>query len=71
MAYHQFKDEDGESFGSFEVFYLNEREAQEQTGGACGAGWYWWACFPGCMPDGEAMGPFNTEKEAIENANDN
>ena len=28
------------------------------------AGWYWWACFPGCLPDGEATGPFPTEADA-------
>lgn len=31
-------------------------------------GWYWWPCFPGCMPDGEAMGPFDTEDEALADA---
>lgn len=31
-------------------------------------GWYWWACFPGCMPDGEPLGPFSTEAEAIADA---
>lgn len=34
----------------------------------CAAGWYWWPCFPGCLPDGEPMGPFETEAEAIANA---
>jgi hypothetical protein len=32
------------------------------------AGWYFQACFPGCLPDGEAIGPFETESEAIEAA---
>ena len=31
-------------------------------------GWHWWACFPGCMPDGDPVGPFDTEREAIEDA---
>jgi hypothetical protein len=31
-------------------------------------GWYWWSCFPGCLPDGEALGPFDTEAEALANA---
>ena len=31
-------------------------------------GWYWWSCFPGCLPDGEPNGPFATEAEAIANA---
>jgi len=32
------------------------------------AGFYWWACSPGCLPDSEASGPFETELEAIEDA---
>lgn len=32
------------------------------------AGWYWQACFPGCLPDGEPYGPFATEAEALEDA---
>ena len=31
-------------------------------------GWYWWFCFPGCMPEGEAYGPFATEDEALADA---
>lgn len=33
-------------------------------------GWYWQACFPGCLPDGDPVGPFGTEQEAIEDAQD-
>ena len=29
------------------------------------AGWYWWSCFPGCMPDSDAIGPFDSEAEAL------
>ena len=32
------------------------------------AGFYWWTCSPGCMPDSEAIGPFETELEAIDDA---
>jgi len=32
-------------------------------------GWYWQACFPGCLPDGDLMGPFSSESEAMEDAN--
>lgn len=28
-------------------------------------GWYWWACLPGCLPDGDPTGPFDTEELAI------
>jgi hypothetical protein len=30
------------------------------------AGVYWWSCQPGCLPDGEAIGPFETAEEAEE-----
>lgn len=32
------------------------------------AGVYWRACFPGCLPDSDAFGPFDTEKDALEDA---
>lgn len=34
----------------------------------CGAGFYWWSCLPGCLPDSDPHGPFDTEEEAIEDA---
>ena len=44
-------------------YYLNGMETD------CAVlGWYWWSCFPGCLPDGEPFGPFGTEAEAIANA---
>ena len=42
-----------------EVFYSDGTNNPEPRG------WYWWACFPGCLPDGEPTGPFVTEAEAI------
>ena len=34
----------------------------------CEAGYYFWACLPGCLPDSEPSGPYETEDEAIEAA---
>jgi hypothetical protein len=31
-------------------------------------GWYWWSCFPGCLPDGPPCGPFSTRAEALADA---
>ena len=31
-------------------------------------GFYWQPCFPGCLPDGDPIGPFETEAEAIQDA---
>jgi len=34
-------------------------------------GYFWQSCFPGCLPDGEPMGPFGTEAEALTDAQEN
>lgn len=33
-------------------------------------GYYYWSCFPGCMPDGEPNGPFDSEEAAMDDARD-
>jgi hypothetical protein len=33
-------------------------------------GWYWWSCFPGCMPDGYPIGPFESYELALADAQD-
>lgn len=33
-------------------------------------GWFYWYCFPGCMPDSEAFGPYETAEEARQAAQD-
>lgn len=38
------------------------------TEAAALAGWYWWSCFPGCMPDSDPNGPHETEQAAIASA---
>jgi hypothetical protein len=71
MAYHHFKADDGSAIGSFETFHMTQKDARQCFGPEYDAGWYWWACFPGCMPDGEPSGPYATEQEAIDNAQEN
>jgi hypothetical protein len=61
-----------------EIFYVSQLEtiynlanmdhADEYT--ITDPGWYWWPCFPGCLPDGEASGPFASEADAIADAQD-
>jgi hypothetical protein len=68
MSYHAFKDDSGGTFGSFEVFYAFKGDRIEADGTECAPGWYWLACFPGCMPDGDPFGPFKTEADAIADA---
>jgi len=31
-------------------------------------GWYWWSCLPGCLPEGDPTGPFETYEEALDDA---
>jgi hypothetical protein len=31
-------------------------------------GWFWWACFPGSLPDGGPHGPYKTKEEAVKAA---
>lgn len=31
-------------------------------------GWFYWFCLPGCLPDSDPTGPFETEQEALEDA---
>ena len=60
MAYHHFYPET--ETGSFETFEVSPGSR------LISPGWYWQACFPGCLPDSDPMGPFSSEAEAIENA---
>jgi hypothetical protein len=34
-------------------------------------GYYYWYCFPGCLPDSEPIGPFDTEADALADARRN
>jgi hypothetical protein len=74
MSYYRFLDDLGEPYGQFEVFYRTETAIKAQHtwrddhGAPMEAGWYWWACFPGCLPDSDPVGPFATEAEAIADA---
>jgi hypothetical protein len=70
MSYHSFEGEGGK-YGSFEVFYAFKGDRIEEDGTECEAGWYWWSCFPGCLPESGVFGPFESEKLAYEDAQSN
>jgi hypothetical protein len=61
-----------------EVFYLSQMEAlynldnldHADDNTLTEAGHYWWACFPGCLLGSEPFGPFNSEAEALADAQD-
>jgi hypothetical protein len=50
---------------AIEVFYADEKLAREFGGSA---GWYWWECYPGCLPESDAFGPFPTSYRAYRDA---
>jgi hypothetical protein len=62
------REDDLYALPDIETFYLSEGQMDDKDGNCFETGWYWWACFPGCLPDGEPMGPFKTEAEALEDA---
>jgi len=56
-GYHLFMDEDGNFHDSFSVYWRED-------------GWHWISKFPGCLPEGKPVGPFNTSELAWKNARD-
>lgn len=48
----------------YEVFHSSWYSLDAEDG--YDPGWYWWSCFPGCLPDGDPVGPFETEAEATD-----
>ena len=71
MSYHQFVASNGDLYGSFEVFHnteliIDDWEGMEER--QMPPGWYWHSCYPGCMPDGEPNGPFDSEQDAMADA---
>ena len=64
------------SLPDVEVFYRTATAIQaddwrDGDGELLPGGWYWWICFPGCQPDSEPNGPFDTEDEAIADMREN
>ena len=80
-GFHQFHaEETQEPHGSFEVFWHDGGPMIEQEddqplhfddwGAEPHEGWYWWPCFPGCLPDGDPSGPFASSRQAHEDADE-
>jgi hypothetical protein len=60
------RENDPHTLPDVEIFYARRGELElDNDGEPSEAGWYWWACFPGCLPDGEPFGPFATKDEAL------
>jgi hypothetical protein len=51
-----------------ETFYHVPDDREKYAESDFPEGWYYWFCFPGCMPDSDPIGPFTTEAEALADA---
>lgn len=67
--------EDPHALPDVEVFYHKQGEViqpvehdDDTSEQQLETGYYWWSCFPGCLPDSDPIGPFATEDEAIADA---
>ena len=68
------RESDPHALPDLEVFYMGEKDMEPDTvwqwgdGSFREPGWYWWSCFPGCLPDSDPEGPFSSEAEALDAA---
>jgi hypothetical protein len=65
------RETDDYSLPDIEVFHSDDLpEFLSEDGEPLDLGWYWWSCFPGCLPNSDPFGPFETEQDALEDAQD-
>ncbi|MFA6159403.1 MAG: hypothetical protein WC763_07295 [Candidatus Paceibacterota bacterium] len=65
------REDDPYSLPNVEVFYVEAEDIRMDDGDSITEpGWYWWPCLPGCLPDGDPIGPFSSEAEVIADAQD-
>lgn len=71
------REDDSHSLPDIEIFYVSPDEAannerlveQDLTDSEFAptvAGWYYWYCQPGCLPDSPPYGPYGTDAQALE-----
>ena len=64
MSYYEFASDSGTGYGSLETFH-SDLTGVTLSGESVQAGWYWWPCFPGCLPDSDPVGPYQSERDAV------
>jgi len=64
------RENDKYSLPDAEAFHMSEGESVDDEGEPLSAGYYYWYCFPGCLPDSGIFGPFETQLKAITDARD-
>lgn len=64
------REDDKWSLPDVEVFYVSKTGTpwEDSEGNRLEPGFYWWTCFPGCMPDSDPFGPFESEEAALADA---
>lgn len=62
------RESDAYSLPDVEVFQVGAGELTDSDGEPCEAGWYYAFGFPGCLWDGDPIGPFQSEAEALADA---
>jgi hypothetical protein len=72
-AVQQDEDLMWEASKKFPLMHMNSRDRDKAIEWAVQesnteGGWFWWSCFPGCLPDGPAIGPFHSREEALADA---
>lgn len=49
-----------------EAFYVGANsDWEDEEGEPLEPGWYYQFCFPGCLPESDPVGPYETEEKAI------
>ncbi len=62
------REDDAWTLPDLEIFWSDDFVDDE--GEARDAGFYYWFCFPGCMPDSDPFGPYPTAEAALAEARD-
>jgi len=62
------RESDPHALPDVEVWFEDGKRLSDDVPEAYARGWYWWPCFPGCLPDSDPVGPFETEAEALADA---
>ena len=47
-----------------QIFQAANGELLDVDGNPLGQGWYYWYCVPGCLPDSEPFGPYESYAKA-------
>jgi hypothetical protein len=59
------REQDTYALPDIEIFEVRETDSNADI---WEPGFYYWYCFPGCLPDSDPFGPYATENEALEAA---